>query len=64
MKRGKEFKGGEEGDEEKKEERTERQLPPQPLGLLALAGRGCSYVLRWVIRNPELLEVEKNGSFQ
>lgn len=38
MKRGK-FKCGEEGDGEKKEEQTQRQLPSSPLGLLSLAGR-------------------------
>lgn len=31
MTRGKEFKGGEEGDGEKKEEQTQRQLPSPPL---------------------------------
>lgn len=43
MKRGK-FKGGEDGDGEKKEEQTQTQLPSPPLGLLSLAGKGDVHV--------------------
>lgn len=43
IKRGK-FKGGEDGDGEKREEQTQTQLPSPPLGLLSLAGRGNTHM--------------------